>query len=75
VEFTVNNKAYSATKVSLFIVKYGRKLRIGANIKKSTGEIKQQADKGKREDEEWKKRDKIILSIKDLVFKEQLANK
>jgi len=33
-EFTVNNKVYSATKVSLFMANYGRKLRIGANIRK-----------------------------------------
>jgi len=30
----VNNKVYSATKVFLFIVNYGRELRIGADIRK-----------------------------------------
>jgi len=38
-------------------------------------DIKRQADKGRKESEEWKKRDKVMLSIKDLVFKERLAKK
>ena len=29
-----NNKVYSATKVSHFIVNYGRELRIGADIRR-----------------------------------------
>ena len=33
-EFTVNNKIYSATKVSLFMANYGRELRIGADIRR-----------------------------------------
>ena len=33
-EFAVNNKAHSATKVSLFIVNYSRELRMGADIRK-----------------------------------------
>ena len=33
-EFTVNNKIYSATKVSLFMTNYGRDLRIGGDIRK-----------------------------------------
>jgi len=32
-------------------------------------------DKERREAEEWKKRDKIMLSIKNLVFKKRLAKK
>ena len=34
VEVTVNNQVYSLTKVFLFIVNYGRGLRMGADIKK-----------------------------------------
>jgi len=34
VEFAVNNKTHSATKVSLFRINYGRKLRIEANIRR-----------------------------------------
>ena len=33
-EFTVNNKVYSATKISLFIANYGRELRMGADIRR-----------------------------------------
>jgi len=33
-EFTVNNKIYSATKVSPFRANYGRKLRIGVYIRR-----------------------------------------
>jgi len=34
IEFTVNNKMHPATKVSPFIANYGRKLRIGADIRR-----------------------------------------
>jgi len=34
VKFAINNKAYSTTKVSLFMVNYGRKLRIGIDIRR-----------------------------------------
>ena len=37
--------------------------------------MKWQADKKRREAEEWKKGDKTILSIKDLVFKKRLVKK
>jgi len=33
-EFAVNNKTYSATKVSLFMANYGRELRMKADIRK-----------------------------------------
>ena len=36
---------------------------------------KVQADKGRKETEDWKKGDRILLSTKDLVFKERLARK
>jgi len=34
VKFTINNKAYLTTKVSLFITNYGRELRIGIDIRR-----------------------------------------
>ena len=37
--------------------------------------MKQQVDRRRKKVEEWKKSDKIVLSIKDLVFKERLARK
>ena len=33
-EFAINNKTHSGIKVFLFIVNYGRKLRIGVDIRK-----------------------------------------
>jgi len=33
-EFTVNNKVHLATKISLFIENYGRKPKIGTDIRK-----------------------------------------
>ena len=37
--------------------------------------MKQQVDKKKRKTKEWKKEDKTMLSINDLVFKKRLAKK
>jgi len=34
VEFAVSNKVYTATKVSSFMVNYGRELRMGGDIRK-----------------------------------------
>jgi len=44
-------------------------------LKKTQEDIKRQVDKERKESEEWKKRDKMMLSIKDLVFKEIPAKK
>ena len=33
-EFAVNNKTHSTTKVSLFIVNYGREMRMEVDLKK-----------------------------------------
>jgi len=99
-EFAVNNKVYTAMKVSLFIANYGRELRIGGDIRKkrkvesamefvekmkkvhkeaavalrkTQEEMKQYADRSRRETEEWKKGDRVMLSTKDLVLKERLV--
>ena len=37
--------------------------------------MKQQVDRERKEVEEWKKGDKVMLSMKNLMFKEQLAKK
>ena len=78
-KFAVNNKIYSVTKVSPFIANYNRKLRKKGNIrrkeKKAQEKMKKQADMKKKEAEKQKKGDKIMLSTKNLVFKERLAKK
>jgi len=98
----VNNKIHSTTKVSPFMVNYGREVRMGGNIqkkgkvekvtefvermkriqeeagaalKKAQEEMKRYADKKRKETEDWKKRDRVMLSIKDLVFKERPVRK
>ena len=37
--------------------------------------MERQTDKKRKEAEKWKKRDKVMLITKDLVFKERLAKK
>ena len=48
---------------------------VGAVLKKAQENMKRQADKRRRESENQKKRDRVLLSTKDLVFKERLARK
>ena len=38
-------------------------------------EMKRQVDRGRKETKVWKVRDKVMLSMKDLVFKERLVKK
>ena len=40
----------------------------GAALRKAQKEIKRQVNKKQREVEEWKKEDKVMLSIRNLVF-------
>ena len=47
----------------------------GAALKKTQEEMKRYTDQGRKETEEWKKGDRVMLSTKDLVFKERLAQK
>jgi len=47
----------------------------GATLKKTQKEIKRYADQGRKKTEEWKKGDRVMLSTKDLVFKERLVQK
>ena len=46
-----------------------------AVLKRMQKEIKKYTDRNRKETEEWKKGDRIILSTKDLVFKERLVCK
>ena len=92
VEFTFNNKMYTATKMSPFQVNYGRELRMGFDIRKkgknekakgftkemkerheearaalvkSQEEMKRQADRNRKEAEEYRVGDKVLISTKD----------
>ena len=102
VEFAINNKAYLTTKVSSFMVNYGREMRMeidlrrkgkmekatefaermrkvqeeaGVVVVRAQEEIKRQADRRRKEAEVWKVGDKVILSTKNLMFKERLVKK
>ena len=44
-------------------------------LKKAQEDMKRQADRGRKETEDWKKRDRVLLSTKDLVFKERPVKK
>ena len=47
----------------------------GAALKKTQKEMKRYADQNRKETEKWKRGDRVMLSIKDLVFKERPACK
>ena len=44
-------------------------------LRKAQEEIKRQVNRRIKEAKEWKKGDKVMLSMKDLVFKKRLARK
>jgi len=46
---------------------------IGTTLRKAQEEMKRQVDRKRQEVEEWRKREKVMLSTKDLVFKERLT--
>ena len=46
-----------------------------AALRKTQEEMKKYADRGRKETEVWKKGDRILLSTKDLVFKERPTKK
>jgi len=47
----------------------------GAALKKVQEDMKRQVDRGRKETKDWKKGDRVLLSTKDLVFKERPARK
>ena len=94
-EFAFNNKAYTATKMSLFQANYGREPRMGFDIRKkrknekvkefvkemkerheeiraalvkSQEEIKRQVDRSRKETEEYRVGDKVLISTKDFLM-------
>ena len=47
----------------------------GVALKKTQEEMKRYVDRNRKETEEWKRGDRVMLSTKDLVFKERPAHK
>ena len=63
-------------KVSEFVKKMKKvHEEAGAVLKEAQEDMKRQVDKGRKETEDWKKGDRVLLSTKDLVFKERPARK
>jgi len=48
---------------------------VEAALKKTQEEMKRYADRSRKETEKWEKRDQVLLSTKDLVFKERPTKK
>jgi len=46
-----------------------------AALRKTQEEMKRYADRGRKETEVWRKGDRVLLSTKDLVFKERPTKK
>ncbi len=56
-------------------IKFAKKMKkvwkkVGAALRKLQEEMKRQVNRGQKEPEVWKTEDKVILSMKYLVFKE-----
>ena len=49
--------------------------KAGVALWKTQEEMKRYADQNRKETEEWKKGDRVLLSTKDLVFKERPSKK
>ena len=49
--------------------------KAGVVLKRTQEKMKRYADHSRRETEEWKKGDRVLLSTKDLVFKEKPVRK
>ena len=48
---------------------------VKAALKKVQEDMKRQVDKRRKESEVWKKKNRVLMSTKDLVFKERPARK
>jgi len=48
---------------------------IGTALKKTQEEMKRYVDHSRRETEKWKRGDRVLLSTKDLIFKERPVRK
>ena len=66
-------KVEKATKFVERIKKIQKEAR--AALKKTQEDMKRQVDRKRKKSEVWKKGNRVMLSIKDLVFKERLVRK
>ena len=70
-----NIKRKGKVEKAMEFVERMRKIQeeIGTTLRKAQEEMKRQVDRKRQEVEEWRKREKVMLSTKDLVFKERLT--
>ena len=66
----VNYKRELRIEIDIRQKKMEKLIEFAEQIKKVQEEMKQQANSERKETEAWKVGDKIMLSMKDLVFKE-----
>jgi len=62
------------------VIEFAERMRkvqeeVEAELTKAQEGMKRQADKGRKKVDEWKVKDRVMLSMKDLVFKERPARK
>ena len=63
-------KKRKVEKVMEFAERMKIQEKAGVALRKAQKEMKQQIDRRRKEVEEWKKNDKVMLITKDLAFKE-----
>ena len=68
-------KKEKVEKTIEFVERMKNVQEVGIVLRKAQEEMKRQANKERKDTKEWKRRDKVMLSIKDLVFKKRLAKK
>ena len=69
-------KKKKVKKVTKFVERMKKvQEKVEAALKKVQEEMRRQADRRRKKSEAWKKGEKVLLSTKDLVFKERLARK
>ena len=66
-------KVESATEFMERMKKVHEEVKVA--LRKTQEEMKRYADRERKETEEWRKGDQVLLSTKDLVFKERLSKK
>ena len=68
-------KKEKVEKTIEFVERMKNVQEVGTVLRKAQEEMKRQANKERKDTKEWKRRGKVMLSIKDLVFKKRLAKK
>ena len=69
-------KKEKVEKVVEFVERMKRvQKEVGTTLKKVQEDMKRQANRERKESKVWKRKDRVLLSTKDLTFKERPARK